>query len=152
MHKIRYHLHMFFLNELIVALNLHRPIVATELTSWIFFIFWLSKIRVSPTDIVSSLSPPRCNLSFSQHHHATVPCHTSFPWSQDDLIASASSSINASSYRLPSWVKTKALNPHRHRWPPSSNNRLSPSTAIKRSPQPWSLSPPLNRVFILPPP
>jgi hypothetical protein len=80
------------------------------------FIFWLSKIRVSPTDVISSLSPPRCCLSSGRRCRAILH---SFPWSQDDLAASASSFDNASSCRLPSRAKTAALNPNHRRWPSS---------------------------------
>jgi hypothetical protein len=76
-------------------------------------------ICVSPTSIVSSLSPPYYHLSSDRHRHAAVPCHASFPLSQDELAASTSSSDNNSSHRLPSLVKTEALNPHHHRRPPS---------------------------------
>jgi hypothetical protein len=48
-----------------------------------------------------------------------MSCHASFPWSQDELAASASSSDNISSCRLPSQAETEALNPHHRRWPPS---------------------------------
>jgi hypothetical protein len=88
------------------------------LTTWIFFIFWPCKIRVSPSGVVSSLSPPRCRLSFSRCCHAAAPCHASFSLSQDELSATASSSGNALSHRLPSRVKTEALNLHHcHRLP-----------------------------------
>jgi hypothetical protein len=84
-----------------------------------FLYFWPSKICVSPTSIVSSLSLLRCHLSSSRQHRTAAPCHTSFPWSQDEFAASASSFDNASSRRLPSRAKTKVLNlDHRHR-PPS---------------------------------
>jgi hypothetical protein len=86
----------------------------------IFFIFWPSKIRVIPTDVVSSLFPPRCHLSSDQRRHAVTPCHTSFLLSQDDLAASASSSGNVLSHRLPSRTETEALNPHHCRRLPSS--------------------------------
>jgi hypothetical protein len=60
MNKTRSHLHIFLkkLNWLVVTLNLHHPFVVTESTAWICFIFWPSKIHVSPIDIISSLSPP----------------------------------------------------------------------------------------------
>jgi hypothetical protein len=86
---------------------------------WIFFIFRSSKIRVNPTDIVSSLPPPRCHLSFGQHLHVLAPCHASFPVNQDELAASALSSGNASSCHFPSRTETEALNPHDHTRPPS---------------------------------
>jgi hypothetical protein len=93
---------------------------------WIFFIFWPSKIRISPTSVVvSSFFPPRCRLSFDRCRHAAALCHTSFSWSQDDLAGSASSSDNASSYRPPSRAETEALNPHNPRRPPSPD-RLTP--------------------------
>jgi hypothetical protein len=85
----------------------------------IFFIFLFSKIRASPTNVVSSLSSNRCQLSFNRRRHATVSCHASFPLNQDDLASSASSSDNVSSCRLTSWAETEALNSqHRHK-PPS---------------------------------
>jgi hypothetical protein len=87
---------------------------------WIFFIFWSNKIR-----IVSSLSPPWCRLSSGRHRHAIASCHTSFPWSQDERTASASSSDNASSHRLPSRTETEALNPHHHHLPHSSDRLTS---------------------------
>jgi hypothetical protein len=79
------------------------------------FIFQPSKIHVSPTGVVSCLSPPRCHLSSDQRRHATTPYHSSFPLSQDELTASASSSDNALSHCLPSRAKTKTLNPQHHR-------------------------------------
>jgi hypothetical protein len=68
----------------------------------IFFIFWSSKICINLTGIVSTLFPPRCCLSSGRHCHAVVPCHACFPFSQDELIASASSSSNTLSGRIPS--------------------------------------------------
>jgi hypothetical protein len=86
----------------------------------ILFIFCLNKIHVIPTDIVSSLFPPRCHLSSGQRRHAVTPCHASFLLSQDDLTASASSSGNVLSYRVPSRTETEALNLHHCRRLPSS--------------------------------
>jgi hypothetical protein len=84
MNKTKSHLHIFSKkNQFIIALNLHRPFIATELITCIFFIFWHSKIRVSPTDIVFSLFPPWCRLSSGRRRHSTASCHTFFPWSQD---------------------------------------------------------------------
>jgi hypothetical protein len=77
--------------------------------------FQSSKIRVSPTDIVSSFCPPRCCLSSDQRHHTVAPYHASFSLSQDELAASASSSDNALFRCLPSQTKTETLNPHHHR-------------------------------------
>jgi hypothetical protein len=135
------------------ALNLHSSFVPAESTTWIFFIFRSSKIRVSPTGVVSSLSPPLSRLSSGRCRHATAPCHASFPLSQDELATSASSSDNALSRHLPSGTKIKAWNPHHHRRLPSPDHSRLPSfTVIKRSSQPWSLSSPLNHVSILPPP
>jgi hypothetical protein len=92
----------------------------------ILFIFRPNKIRVSSTGVVSSLSPPWYCLSSNHCHHAAAPCHTSIPWSQDEVTASASSSGNALSRRLPSQAKTEALNPHHHHWPPSPD-RTAPT-------------------------
>jgi hypothetical protein len=66
-------------------------------------------------------SPPWCRLSSDQRHHAITPCHASFPLSQDELTASASSSGNTLSCRLPSRAETEALNPHHRRQSPSLN-------------------------------
>jgi hypothetical protein len=98
-------------------------------SSWIdrvifFFIFQSSKIHVSPTSIVSSLSSPWCRLSSVRCRHAATPYHASFPWSQDDLAASASSSSNTLSRCLPPQTETKALNPHQRRRPPSPNHPI----------------------------
>jgi hypothetical protein len=91
----------------------------------------------------------------------------------DVLAASVSSFGNTSFCRLPSWAKTKAFNPHHRRRPPFSDSPTptlysykkvistlppfldSPTHILynyKRSSQHWSLSPPFNRVSILPPP
>jgi hypothetical protein len=78
-----------------------------------------------PTRFMSvqlALSPLRCRLSSGRRRHAIVLCHAYFPWSQDELTASTSSSVNASSCRVPSQAEIKALNPHHCRRPPSSNN------------------------------
>jgi hypothetical protein len=48
-----------------------------------------------------------------------VLCHASFPWSQDELVASTSSSSKVSSCRLPSRTKIKIFNLHHHHRPPS---------------------------------
>jgi hypothetical protein len=88
--------------------------------------------------------PPRCRLSSSRCHHTATSCHASLPWIQDELAASASSFGNDSFRRLASQAETEALILHHCHRPPS--------TTIKRSSQPWPLSPPLNRVSVLPPP
>jgi hypothetical protein len=80
-----------------------------------FFIFRSSKIRISPTGVFSSLSPPQCRLSSDRCSHAATSCHTSFSLRHDELAVSASSSANALSRCLPSRAKTKALNPQHHR-------------------------------------
>jgi hypothetical protein len=51
-------------------------------------------------------------------------CHTCFPWSQDELTTSASSSGNVSSHRLHSQAESKALNPHHHHRPPSPDHPI----------------------------
>jgi hypothetical protein len=86
---------------------------------WIFLIFWLSKICVSPTGVVSSLSPPQCRLSSGQHHHTAAFYHAFFPLTQEELAAFTSSSSNTLSHRLLSKVETEALNLHHHRRLPS---------------------------------
>jgi hypothetical protein len=90
---------------------------------WIFFIFQLGKIRVSPTGIVSSLCPLRCRLSSSRHCHTAVSCHTSFLLSLDDITVFTSSSGNALSRRLPSRTETEALNSYNHRRLPLLDRR-----------------------------
>jgi hypothetical protein len=89
--------------------------------------FWPSKIRISPTGIVSSISPPRCRLSSGRCCYTAALCHASFTWSQDELTASTSSSGNTLSYRLTSRGKTEALNPHHRRRPPSLDH---PTTTL----------------------
>jgi hypothetical protein len=78
-----------------------------------------SKICVSPTGVVSFLSPLWCRLYYDRHRHAPSSYRASFPWSQDELVASASSFSNVLSHRLPSQVKTKTLNLHLRCRPPS---------------------------------
>jgi hypothetical protein len=97
-----------------------------------FFIFWPSKIRVSPTVVVSFLSPPRCHLSSDRHRHAGAPCHASFPLSKDELATSASSSGNALCRCLPSRAETEVLNSHHRRRLPSSDPLLPHFIAIKK--------------------
>jgi hypothetical protein len=92
----------------------------------IIFIFWSSKIYISSTDVVSSLSTPQCCLSSSQHRHATASCHASFLLRQDEFTASVSSFDNALSHRLPSQIETKALNSH-HKYRLSSLDLLTPT-------------------------
>jgi hypothetical protein len=94
MNKTISHLHMFFFKLTHHYLNLHRLFIAVESIPWIFFIFWHSKIHVSPTSIVSFFFPLWCRLSSGRRCHTATSCHTSFPWSQDDLAASFSSSGN----------------------------------------------------------
>jgi hypothetical protein len=81
----------------------------------IFFIFWPSKIHVSPTGVVSSIFPLRCRLFSGRHHHAITLCYASFILSQDKLVISVSSFDNALFHRLPSQAKIKALNSHHRR-------------------------------------
>jgi hypothetical protein len=88
----------------------------------IFFIFWSNKIHVSPTSVVSFLSPLRCYLSSSQHCHVAALCHAFFELNQDELTASASSFDNTSSRHLISRVETEALNPHYHSRSPSPDH------------------------------
>jgi hypothetical protein len=81
----------------------------------IFFIFQSSKICFSPTSVISSsLSPPRCPLSSIGRCDTATLFHASFPLTQDELDASASSSCNALSRRLTSRVEIEALNLHHH--------------------------------------
>jgi hypothetical protein len=89
----------------------------------VYFIHYQpSKIHVRPTRVVSFLSPPWCHLFSGRRHHTTAPCHTSFPLSQDELIASTSFFGNALFYHLTSQAKTEALNLyHRHRLPSSDH-------------------------------
>jgi hypothetical protein len=88
--------------------------------------FWPRKIHVSPTDVVSSLSPLWCRLSSGRCRHVIALCHTSFLLRQDELAASASSFDNALSCSLPSRAETEVLNPHHCRRLPSPH-RLTPT-------------------------
>jgi hypothetical protein len=88
----------------------------------IFFIFRPNKIFISPTSVVSFLSPPRCHISSCQHRHVAAPCHASFSWSQIRARCLCFIFNNTSFCCLLSWVKTKILNSHHHRRLPSSNS------------------------------
>jgi hypothetical protein len=111
---------------------------------YIYFIFWqpfilsppLSKVKTEalnlhhrwpsfmdhPTHTLHYYETPQCCLSSSRRHHTTGPCHAYFPWSQDELTISASSSVNISSRRLPSQTEIEALNPHHCCRPPSPDH------------------------------
>jgi hypothetical protein len=144
---------IYFQKKLIITLNLHRPFIAAELIAWIFFIFQPSKIRVSPTGVISSLSPPRCHLSSGWYHHVVTPCHASFQWGKYELAASASSFGNASSRHLPSHVTTEVLNPHHRRRSLSSGCSTPTLLCYKKVISTLvTLSSSLNHVFILSPP
>jgi hypothetical protein len=118
-----------------------------------FFIFWPSEIHVSPTGVVSSISPPRCSLSSSRRRHAAALYHASLLLSEDELAASTSSSCNALSRRLPSPAKTEALNSHHRRRLPSPD-RLTPTLRCYKKifSTLTTLSLTLNNVSNLPPP
>jgi hypothetical protein len=89
-----------------------------------FFYFRSSKICISPTNVISLLFPLRCRLSSVQHRHTTTPFHSFFPWSQNELVVSALSSVNTSSCCLPFRDKIKALNSQYRR------RSLSPDSQI----------------------
>jgi hypothetical protein len=120
MNKTRSPLHMFSKNFKLI----HRCFKSSPsiYSNWIdrvdFLYFWPNKIRVGPTDVVSSLSLLWCHLSSGRHHHATALCHTSFPWSQDEFTASTSSFDNVLSCHLPSRAEIEPLNLHHHCQPP----------------------------------
>jgi hypothetical protein len=97
---------------------------------WIFFIFWSSKIHISPIDVVSFLSPPRYRLTSGRRRHADAPCHASFPWSQDELTAFASSSGNVSPR-----TTVASHTPRTARLPPSTDIKISsqPSHSLHHS-------------------
>jgi hypothetical protein len=81
MNKTRSHMHIFFLKNKLI----HRCFKSLPFnySNWIdrlnFLHFQSTKIRISPTDIVSSLFPPRCRLSFvdvvTSLHRVTFPSH-----------------------------------------------------------------------------
>jgi hypothetical protein len=137
-------------NQFIIALNIHRPFVAAESTTWIFFIFQPSKICVSP-GVVSSLSP-LCTVS-PPADIATPPCHVTLPsyGAKTSLLPLLHLPVTlclvASSLKpkLKHWMHTTTIG---H---PPRTTQFSSFTVIKMSSQPWPLSSPLNRVSILPP-
>jgi hypothetical protein len=88
------------------------PSICSNWINYVIFFIFPSKIHVSLTDVVSSISSPWYRLSSGQRHHAITPCHASFPWSQDELGTSASSFGDVSSCHLPSRFETETLNPH----------------------------------------
>jgi hypothetical protein len=127
MYKARSHLHTFSKKLTHSCFkSLMFNCVATKSTARIFFIFRPNKIHISPTGVVSSLSPPWCRFSTGRRCHTTVLYHASFSWSQDKLAASASSSDNVSTCRLPSRAETEVLNSH-HRHRPPFPNSLTPT-------------------------
>jgi hypothetical protein len=126
MYKTRYQLHMFFKKITHHYFKSSPSICISRIDRVNFYHFRSSKIRVSPTSVVSSLSTFRCHISSGPRRHTAAPCHASFSWSQDEFAAFASSSGNTSSRRLPSRAKTKALNLHYRRRPPSPD-RLTPT-------------------------
>jgi hypothetical protein len=85
-----------------------------------FLYFWPSKICVSPTDVVSSLSSFRCRLSSDRHCHAV--CRVA-------LRSHGAKTSSLLPLHLPatlcpvvsSRVETEALNLHHRRRPPSSD-------------------------------
>jgi hypothetical protein len=86
----------------------------------VYFLLFFGLVKFVSARLASSpSSPPQCCLSSDRRRHVTASCHNSVSWSQDEVVASASSSGNASSCRLPSQAKIEALNPHHRRWPPS---------------------------------
>jgi hypothetical protein len=102
--KTRSHVHMFSKRTLTHHfLNLHHPFVAAE------SITWPSKICVSPTDVVSFLSPLWCYISSGRCHNAVTPCHASFPLNKDEFAASASYFSNVSSCRLPLLSRNRSI-------------------------------------------
>jgi hypothetical protein len=87
-----------------------------------FLHFWSSKICVSPTGVISSLSPPRCCLSSGRHH--AVSCFLPLKPRRTRCICFIFRQRFIPS--PPSRAKTKALNPHYHHRPPFSDN-LTPT-------------------------
>jgi hypothetical protein len=115
MNKTRSHLHMFF--KKIKLTHRFFKFSLSICSSWIdrvnFFSFFGS-VRFA-----SSLSPPRCHLSFGRRRHGIAPCDASFPLSQDELAVSASSFVNIC---LPFRAKTEVLNLHHHHKPLSPDH------------------------------
>jgi hypothetical protein len=145
--------YVFLKNKLTHPCFKSQSSICTTYRPCVFFSFFRA-VRFELAQLVSSppFSPPRCYLFSGWRRHTAAPYHTSFPFSQDELVASASSSDNASSRRLPSRAETEALNPHHRHRLPTWTARLLSSTVIKRLSQHWSLYSSLNRVSILPPP
>jgi hypothetical protein len=85
-----------------------------------FFFSFFNLVRFTSAQLASSSPFPLPDIACPQSDVVT-PCHTSFPLSQDELVASASSSSNFSFRRLPSRAETKALNLHHHRRLPFPN-------------------------------
>jgi hypothetical protein len=84
-----------------------------------FFIFGLvrfmsAQLALCPPFPLSGVASPPTDVAT----HA-MSCHTSFPRSQDELVASALSSDNDSSHRLLSRAEIKTLNLHHRYRPPS---------------------------------
>jgi hypothetical protein len=127
MNKTRYHLHMY-LKKLKLTHRYFKssPSICSNWIDYVYFLhFWPSKNCISLT-----------RLSSGRHYHAAAPCHPSFPWSQDELIASDSSSGNALSRRIPSRAETEALNLHHRYRPPSLDSPTPTLHCYKKASQP----------------
>jgi hypothetical protein len=81
-----------------------------------------AQLASSPPFPLSGAASPPTNIT-TPSHCVMLPSHGA---RQDELAVSASCFSNVSSCRLPSQVKTEALNLHHRHWP-SSSDRLAPT-------------------------
>jgi hypothetical protein len=103
MNKTKTHLHMFSKK---IKLTHHcfksSPLICIGWIDRVGFLYFLAnKIHISLTGVVSSFSLPGAASPLA---NVVTSCHTSFPWSQDELTAYISSFGNASSHRLHLWL------------------------------------------------
>jgi hypothetical protein len=108
--------------------------------------FMLAQSTMSPPFPLPGAASPLA-IVVTPPHHVTLPPH----WAKMSLLpplhlpATLCSIASPLEPKLMHWNRTTTTG-----YPPRTA-KLSPSTAIKRSSQPWPLSPPLNCVSILPP-
>jgi hypothetical protein len=110
-----------------------------------------ARIHVSPTGVVSSLSPPRYRLSSVWHRAHCCAVSRFLPieprWDRYLRFIFWQRFVPSALFSSQNWsIKFAPPPPATHSGPPDSH-----STAIKRSSQPWPLCPPLNPPTVIVP-
>jgi hypothetical protein len=117
---------------------IHVKFIVAKSTAWTFFIFWSSKIRITPTSVISSLFPPWWCLS----HLAdivTPPLYVTFPSHGANTSSLTLLHLSTTLHPIVPPLEVKSKHWIRTTGHPSQTVWLPPSTAIKRSYQPHHL-------------